>query len=124
IGTATLNGNFADFSISTLGIGTHSITAFYPGDSNYGPSTSAILTQIVTPAIDDVPISPIPSNTPATQPSQTTVTSRGNDAPIENVWQQTLQPVQPSVQALLTPGGSSVTNQNLANITTASFVPV
>lgn len=33
--------------ISTLSVGSHSITAQYDGDSNFNPSNSSVLTQVV-----------------------------------------------------------------------------
>jgi hypothetical protein len=48
LGSATLNSNgTATFTTSTLSVGSHSITAFYGGDSNFASSTSPILTQTV-----------------------------------------------------------------------------
>ncbi len=37
----------ASFSTSTLAKGSHNITATYSGDSNFIPTTSATLTQVV-----------------------------------------------------------------------------
>jgi len=49
LGTGTLNASGqATFSTSTLAVGTHWITAAYPGDSNFAASTSSPLTQNVT----------------------------------------------------------------------------
>jgi hypothetical protein len=48
LGTASVNGSgVATFSISTLSVGTHSITAAYGGDSNFNASTSPLLSQAV-----------------------------------------------------------------------------
>jgi hypothetical protein len=48
IGTVALNGSGqAAFSTATLATGGHSITAAYSGDSNFGTSTSPVLTQTV-----------------------------------------------------------------------------
>jgi hypothetical protein len=47
IGTSALTGGVATFSISTLSVGSHSITASYGGDSNFIASTSAVLSQVV-----------------------------------------------------------------------------
>jgi hypothetical protein len=59
LGTGALNGvggnDQATFSISTLGVGSHSITAVYAGDTDFTGSTSAGITQVVnqgTPAVD------------------------------------------------------------------------
>ncbi|MFF1956029.1 Ig-like domain-containing protein, partial [Streptomyces sp. NPDC058220] len=50
LGTSTLSGGVATFSVSTLSVGTHSLTAVYSGDSNFTTSTSPIDTQTVTTA--------------------------------------------------------------------------
>ncbi|WP_188760090.1 Ig-like domain repeat protein [Edaphobacter acidisoli] len=48
IGTGVPNAaGVATFTTSTLSSGSHSITASYPGDSNYSPATSPVLTQVV-----------------------------------------------------------------------------
>jgi hypothetical protein len=48
IGNANLNGGgVASLMISTLAVGTHSITATYNGDTNFAPSTSAVVSQEV-----------------------------------------------------------------------------
>ena len=48
LGTVTIAGGSATLSISSLSVGTHSITASYGGDANDAGSTSAALTQTVT----------------------------------------------------------------------------
>jgi autotransporter-associated beta strand protein len=50
LGTSTLTGGAAIFSTSTLTVGMHAITATYNGDTALGPSTSAILSQVVNQA--------------------------------------------------------------------------
>jgi hypothetical protein len=52
IGTGTLAGNpaVATLVISTLSVGTHSITASYPGDSNNSAGVSAAVDQVVNQA--------------------------------------------------------------------------
>ena len=47
LGTGPLNGGAATFVTSALGIGVHSITAEYSGDSNFNASMSDVLTQTV-----------------------------------------------------------------------------
>jgi Bacterial Ig-like domain (group 3) len=47
LGTGTLSGGVATFSISTLTVGSHSITGVYSGDANFTTSTSSTLTQTV-----------------------------------------------------------------------------
>jgi hypothetical protein len=46
-GTGTLSGGTATFSISTLGVGSHAITAVYGGDLNFEGSTSNKVKQVV-----------------------------------------------------------------------------
>ncbi len=48
LGTSPVNGSgVATFSISTLSVGTHNITAAYSGDGNFSGSTSPALSQVV-----------------------------------------------------------------------------
>jgi large repetitive protein len=51
LGTVTVSGGSASLAVSSLSVGTHSVTAVYAGDLNYTGSTSAALTQTVTAAI-------------------------------------------------------------------------
>lgn len=48
--TVTLNNGKATFSTATLGVGSHSITAVYSGDSFYNPNTSSVVKQTVNKA--------------------------------------------------------------------------
>lgn len=50
VGTVAVSNNAAQLTISTLSVGTHSITAKYSGDPNFTASTSAVLSQTVNPA--------------------------------------------------------------------------
>ena len=51
LGTGTLNGSgVATFSTTSLAVGTHSITAQYGGDANFGTSTSTPVSQVVNQA--------------------------------------------------------------------------
>jgi len=68
IGTAALNGSgVASFSTSSLGAGTHPITAQYFGDGNFTASLSAVLIQVVGASAPQVTvqITPIPQNVAA-----------------------------------------------------------
>lgn len=47
LGSATLAGGTASAAVSSLGVGSHALSAAYSGDSAYGPSTSAALTHVV-----------------------------------------------------------------------------
>lgn len=49
LGSSSVNGGgLATFSTTALAAGSHTITAAYGGDSNYGASTSSAVTQVVT----------------------------------------------------------------------------
>jgi uncharacterized repeat protein (TIGR03803 family) len=50
LGTATLSGGTATFSISTLGAGTKLVTAVYSGDLNFAGSTSKAVSQVISKA--------------------------------------------------------------------------
>src|SRR6185312_5380750 len=63
--SGTLNAGTLSFSISTLSLGSHSITAAYQGDANFTASTSSVVTQTV--------------NQPSAN-TTTTVTSSANPA--------------------------------------------
>jgi RHS repeat-associated protein len=47
IGTATLSAGIATLSVSTLAVGSHSITAVYGGDANFNAASSAAVSEIV-----------------------------------------------------------------------------
>jgi N,N-dimethylformamidase beta subunit-like protein/uncharacterized protein DUF4082/Big-like domain-containing protein/purple acid phosphatase-like protein/Ig-like domain-containing protein len=49
VGTATISGGIASLITSTLATGAHSLTAVYGGATNFGGSTSSVVTQTVTP---------------------------------------------------------------------------
>jgi hypothetical protein len=50
LGTGAISSGQAAFSIATLAVGSHSITASYAGDANDNSSTSSVLTQTVNKA--------------------------------------------------------------------------
>lgn len=49
IGSAPLNNGVATFSVSTLSVGSHSLSSKYDGDSAFAPSSSSSLTVVVAP---------------------------------------------------------------------------
>ena len=64
LGTASLNGSaVATFSTSFLFVGTHTLTATYPGDFNFAPSTSNTITEVITgpPTKTVLTVSPNPA---------------------------------------------------------------
>ena len=68
VGTATLSSGTAIFNTASLAVGTHSITAAYAGDSNFAPSTSIALTQVVSQAGTTITVSASPSPSILGQP--------------------------------------------------------
>ena len=90
IGTGTLSGNpgVATFTTSTLNMGTHSMTASYPGDSYNGPSVSLPLSQVVKQAQTATTVTATPSpgiaGAPETITATVTVTS-GSGTPTGTV---------------------------------------
>lgn len=50
LGSASLTGDVAIFSTSSLAVGTYSVTASYGGDSNFQTSTSSAISQVVNAA--------------------------------------------------------------------------
>ena len=54
VGTGTLAAGTASFSISSLAVGSHSLTAQYSGDPNNAASTSAALIQTVNVPTDSI----------------------------------------------------------------------
>ena len=83
IGNSNLNSSgVATLTTSTLAVGTHTMTATYNGDSNFAPSTSPVLSQVVQGAI--VSLSPTSLNFGnqtvgiSSTPQVVTVTNKGN----------------------------------------------
>ena len=61
IGQSTVSSGVATLTTSALAIGSHSITASYSGDSNYGASVSSVLTQVVANASTTTTLSAAPN---------------------------------------------------------------
>jgi beta-lactam-binding protein with PASTA domain len=71
VSPVTLNSGAASITVSTLSTGTHSITAAYSGDSSNAPSSSAILSEVISaPTLVVTP--PASISVPATQASGAT----------------------------------------------------
>jgi len=68
LGTVSLASNTASFTTATLTAQSHSITAVYSGDTNFGASTSPILTQSVTKAATSIVLTASPSASRFGQP--------------------------------------------------------
>ena len=65
LGAAPLSSGVAAFSTSTLAVGSHNITAQYSGDTNYVPTSSAVLVQVVGQVASSTS-TPTPSANPST----------------------------------------------------------
>jgi hypothetical protein len=74
LGTGTLSSGVATFPISTLAVGSHSLTAVYSGDANCTGSTSPVDTQIVNPATTTTTLTAVPSTFVTGQPVTLTAT--------------------------------------------------
>ena len=48
LGTGTISGNSATLTTSALAVGPHNISAAYAGDTNFGKSSSAAITETIT----------------------------------------------------------------------------
>jgi hypothetical protein len=59
LGSGVLASGSGILTVSTLSVGSHNLTAAYPGDADYAPSTSNIVVEVVTPA--DFSISAAPA---------------------------------------------------------------
>src|SRR5208282_5238981 len=73
LGTGTISAGKATFSISTLAVGSNSITASYGGDTNDNSSTSSVLTQTVNKTNTTVTLAS--SANPSTYGSSVTFTA-------------------------------------------------
>jgi hypothetical protein len=51
LGSAPLSNGVAGFTLSTLSVGSHSITAFYSGDATFAASTSNVVVLMVAPLL-------------------------------------------------------------------------
>jgi sugar lactone lactonase YvrE len=82
LGTGTAMGNSVwSLSISTLAAGTHPLTAYYPGDNTYAPSTS-LTVNVVISATGTGPSQPLLSFTPGSfyKPQSGSTTNYSNIA--------------------------------------------
>ena len=74
LGTGTLSGSVATFTVSALSVGTHALTASYSGDANDAGSTSAPVSQTITPATPTVTLASAPNPSTPGQPVLLTAT--------------------------------------------------
>jgi large repetitive protein len=105
IGTVPLTNNQASFTISTLSVGTHLITAAYSGDANYVGFETSYISEVVNQAA-----------------TTTTLNSSQNPAPpgVQLTFQTTVTPpsgstVQPSGTVQLLDGSTVLTSANVTN---------
>ncbi|MFD5114381.1 beta strand repeat-containing protein, partial [Streptomyces sp. NPDC058391] len=74
LGTSPLTGGVATLSVSTLSVGSHSLTAVYSGDPNFIGSTSPVDTQTVTTASTSTVLTSAPDPSVFGQPKTLTAT--------------------------------------------------
>ena len=77
LGSKNLSNGVAIYSTSTLTIGTHSITAVYNGDTNFGTVTSTALSQVITKATATVTVAGVPNPSVYVQSVTITITVAG-----------------------------------------------
>jgi hypothetical protein len=121
IGSGTLAGNpgVATLNISTLSVGTHTITAAYLGDSNYGPNTSPSISQVVTQVTTTTTVVAAPNPGIAGSPEAITATVKpasGTSVPTGTVtFTDTFNGATTTLgTATLTSAGTAVINPTLA----------
>jgi probable HAF family extracellular repeat protein len=119
-----LSNGQASITLSSLSVGTHSITSVYLGDSNNGSSTSAVLSQVIqSAAAPPVVTPPVGIFIPATQ--ATGATSSASPLLAAFLASATATSTLPSAPVQLAPqvGGIAVTSATLLPIgaTTVTF---
>ena len=86
LGTLSLDGTGrAILTISTLAVGSHSVSVVYGGDANFGGSTSAILTETVTKDATATALTssadPVPEGNPVTFTAKVSANAPGSGTP-------------------------------------------
>jgi len=83
ISSSALNGSGqASFTTNSLSVGSHSITASYPGDGYSQPSTSTVLTQVVNKADQFITFGALPDKTYGDPPFTVSATGGGSGNPV------------------------------------------
>jgi Bacterial Ig-like domain (group 3) len=77
LGTGTLSGGVASVLVSTLAVGTHSISANYGGDTNFSGSSSTLVSQIVNKATTSTALTSSPNPSLVNQQVTFTATVKG-----------------------------------------------
>lgn len=87
LGTSNVSGGIAKYTTSALAVGSHSITAQYSGDTNYGSATSSTLSETVdkTATISQLTITPGSSEAVGTNMKFTALVDTYGDAPTGTV---------------------------------------
>jgi hypothetical protein len=123
LGTVTAVGGSAALATSALAAGNHSIVAVYSGDSAYNASTSATLTETVTPAPPGAP-----SSLTATAASASQINLSWTASPTSgvtyNVYSSTTSGFTPSAGNRVATGvsGTTYTHTGLAASSTHYYV--
>jgi len=72
IGSGSLTGGTAAVAVSSLGVGSHSLSATYPGDGNFSASSSGRITEQVDPASTSTALTVSPSSVATGKPATLT----------------------------------------------------
>ena len=113
IGTGTLNAGVATFATSSLAVGSHNITASYPGATTTQPSVSQALVQVVVNTSFTITVTPTPVTVGVGRAATLTVTvttANGFGQPV-NLSCSNLPPEAACnfVNAVIAPAGGSTT---------------
>lgn len=107
LGTGTLDATgHATFSTSTLSVGTHNVTAAFPGDPGFAPATSPAVAEVIQPSGFTIALSPATLSLKSGT-SGTSVVQLGTIGSFSGPLQLTLGP--PPAYATATLSASSVT---------------
>jgi hypothetical protein len=79
LGAGTISGGVASFTTSTLSSGSHSISAVYAGDTNFAPSTSASVPQVVSGVASLTLAAPATAITGVSFPATVTIRDAANN---------------------------------------------
>ena len=116
IGTATINNSTATITIPSFSQGTHSITANYGGDANFGAGVSAPISLVITPAADfALTNKTTPQNIPPGASASYSISITSANAPFTNAVALTATNLPPGATytfapATVTPGSAGASS--------------
>ncbi len=115
LGTATLSGPTATFTVSAFAAGTHSISAVYSGDTNFLASTASPYAVVVAPASSPVAVVSITSSASSVNGGQSVIFTAtassfsGTGTPTGTISFQSGANLLPNSQMVLNNGTASFT---------------